>query len=153
MTEKELKALVSLLDDEDAEVRAHVEEKIRSLGNHVIPFLETQWEESFNPVFQKKLEDLIHDLQMDGLIEKLQTWVNGGALNLLEGMWILNTYLYPDLAYEKLTAEIEQLYYQVWLDYREEMSPTEQVKLLNNAFYNKMGFGPNTKTFTHRPIR
>lgn len=53
MTEKELKALVSLLDDEDAEVRAHVEEKIRSLGNHVIPFLETQWEESFNPVFQK----------------------------------------------------------------------------------------------------
>ncbi|MFA7471477.1 MAG: transglutaminase-like domain-containing protein [Spirosomataceae bacterium] len=150
MTEKELKALVSLLDDEDAEVRAHVEEKIRSLGNHVIPFLETQWEESFNPVFQKKLEDLIHDLQMDGLIEKLQTWVNGGALNLLEGMWILNTYLYPDLAYEKLTAEIEQLYYQVWLDYREEMSPTEQVKLLNNAFYNKMGFGPNTKNF-HSP--
>lgn len=150
MTEKEIKALVSLLDDDDDEVKAHVEGKIRSLGNDVIPFLETQWEECFDPALQKRLEDLIHDLQLDGMVERLQTWINGGALDLLEGMWILNTYLYPDLTYEKLSAEIEQLYYQVWLEYREEMSPTEQVKLMNNTFYNVMGFGPNTKNF-HSP--
>ncbi len=150
MTEKEIRALVSLLDDDDEEVIMHVEGKIRSLGSEVIRFLEVQWEESFDPVLQKKLEDLIHDLQIDGMVERLQAWINGGALNLLEGMWILNTYLYPDLSYEKLLAEIEQLYYRVWLEYRDQMSPTEKVKVMNNLFYNTMGFGPNTKNF-HSP--
>ncbi len=150
MTEKEIKALVSLLDDNDEEVTMHVEGKIRSLGSEVIRFLEVQWEESFDPVIQKKLEDLIHDLQIDGMVERLQAWINGGALNLLEGMWILNTYLYPDLSYEKLVAEIEQLYYRIWLEYREQMSPTEKVKLMNSLFYNTIGFGPNTKNF-HSP--
>ena len=56
MTDKEIKALVSLLDDEDAEVTTHVEEKIRSLGSSVIPFLETECEESFSPVIQRKIE-------------------------------------------------------------------------------------------------
>ena len=150
MTEKEIKALVSLLDDNDEEVAAHVEGKIRSLGSEAIRFLEIQWEESFDPIIQKKLEDLIHDLQLDGMVERLQAWIHGGALDLLEGMWILNTYLYPDLQYEKLVAEIEQLYYQIWLAHREDMSPTEQVKLMNSLFYNTMGFGPNTKNF-HSP--
>lgn len=150
MTEKEIKALVSLLDDDDEEVTMHVEGKIRSLGSEAIRFLEVQWEESFDPVLQKRLEDLIHDLQIDGMVERLQAWIDGGALNLLEGMWILNTYLYPDLSYEKLVAEIEQLYYRIWVEYREQMSPTEKVKLMNNLFYNTMGFGPNTKNF-HSP--
>lgn len=150
MTEKEILALVSLLDDTDEEVTAHVEGKIRSLGSEAIPFLEGRWEESFDPVYQKRLEDLIHDLQMDGMVDRLQNWINGGALNLLEGMWILNTYLYPDLTYEKLQVEIEQLYYQIWLEHRENMSPTEEVKLMNNLFYNTVGFGPNTKNF-HSP--
>ncbi|GAA4431102.1 transglutaminase-like domain-containing protein [Ravibacter arvi] len=150
MTEKEIRALVSLLDDDDEEVIAHVEGKIRSMGSEVIRFLEGQWEESFDPVLQKKIEDLVHDLQLDGIIERLQAWVEGGALDLLEGMWILNTYLYPDLSYEKLSGEIEQLYYQVWLSYHDSMSPTEQVKLMNSLFYNTMGLGPNTKNF-HAP--
>lgn len=150
MTEKEIKALVSLLDDNDEEVTAHVEGMIRSLGSNAIPFLEGRWEESFDPAYQKRLEDLIHELQVEGMVDRLQNWINGGALNLLEGMWILNTYLYPDLSYEKLAAEIEQLYYQIWLEYRDTMSPTEKVRLMNNQFYNNMGFGPNTKNF-HSP--
>lgn len=150
MTEKEIRALVSLLDDDDAEISSLVEGKIRSLGSDVIPYLEGSWEESFDPVYQKKLEDLIHDLQMKGLEEKLRTWIDGGAINLLEGMWILNTYLYPDLSYEKLAGEVEQLYYRVWLEFREAQSPTDQIRLLNNLFYNTMGFGPNTKNF-HSP--
>ena len=40
MEEKELKALITLLDDDDTEVKNHVEEKIISLGTQTIPFLE-----------------------------------------------------------------------------------------------------------------
>ena len=44
INEKELKALVSLLDDDDQDVISHVEEKIHSLGIDIIPYLEDHWE-------------------------------------------------------------------------------------------------------------
>ena len=43
MEEKELKALVSLLDDDDQQIISHVEGKILSIGKTVIPFLEREW--------------------------------------------------------------------------------------------------------------
>ena len=46
MKQSEIKALISLLDDEDYEVLNHVETKIRSMGDTVIPYLEDRWEES-----------------------------------------------------------------------------------------------------------
>jgi hypothetical protein len=95
MNQREIKALISLLDDEDHEVSQHVEGKILSLGGNVIPFLETEWEESFNPIVQRKIEELIHELQLSIMIERLQSWKNGGGLDLLEGMWIISTYHYP----------------------------------------------------------
>ena len=57
MQESELKALVSLLDDEDKQVSSHVEEKILSIGKEVIPFLEKEWETTFSPVLQQRIED------------------------------------------------------------------------------------------------
>lgn len=54
MTDKELNALVSLLDDGDQEIKEHVRDKILSLGNQIIPFLENKWEGSFNPELQKR---------------------------------------------------------------------------------------------------
>ena len=90
MNDKELRALVSLLDDEDTEVLGHVEEKIISFGDTIIPFLEEQWENSFNPNVQKRIEDIIHTLQFDALKKRLSDWYHTKEPDLLEGMW-LNT--------------------------------------------------------------
>lgn len=147
MKTTEIKALISLLDDDDQEISQHVEEKIRSLGGTLIPFLEREWEESFNPNFQKKIEELIHDLQFSTLVDRLITWKEGGALDLLEGMWLVATYQYPDLSIEKLRRDLEQIYYDVWLEFRPHLHPTDQVKILNNVFFNKLKFGANTKNF------
>lgn len=150
LKEKELKALVSLLEDEDFEVIKHVEDKIISIGNEVIPFLEKEWESSFNPTIQRKIEDLIHLLQFDYLKIRLQEWVNSGANDLLEGAWIVATYQYPDLELSFLKKEIEQMYYDVWLDFKQDIHPYDQVKLINNAIFDKLKFKANTKNF-HSP--
>src|SRR6266850_6336108 len=102
MEERELKALVSLLDDEDQQVISHVEGKILSIGKDVIPFLEHEWESNLNPSVQSRIEELIHTLQYDLLRERLKNWYQNGNQDLLEGMWILATYQYPDLELEKL---------------------------------------------------
>ncbi|TLU99065.1 transglutaminase-like domain-containing protein [Dyadobacter luticola] len=150
MNQREIKALISLLDDEDHEVSQHVEGKILSLGGNVIPFLETEWEESFNPIVQRKIEELIHELQLSIMIERLQAWKNGGGLDLLEGLWIIATYHYPDLSMEKLRTSIEQLYYDIWIQFQEEMNAVDQVKRINSIFFGTMNFAANTKNF-HSP--
>lgn len=148
--EKELKALVSLLDDEDTEVSNHVEEKIMSLGTAVIPFLESEWEQAFNPEVQRKLEDMIHVLQFEQLKERLNVWKDAPANDLLEGLWLVATYQYPDLEYSKLTKDVEQLYYNVWTEHNPDLSPFDQVKQLNSAIFGKLKFSANTKNF-HSP--
>lgn len=148
MKQSEIKALVSLLDDDDNEVLTLVEDKIRSLGGSVIPFLEDRWEESsFNPIIQKKLEDLIHDLQFKSFYNRLLTWKEEGAEDLLEGMWAIATYQYPELSLDKLKQDLEQIYYEVWLEIRDNMHPMDQIKTLNSVIFNKLKFGANTKHF------
>jgi len=150
MNDSEIKALISLLDDEDREVVDHVEERIRQMGGRLIPFLETEWEGSFSPNLQKRIEELIHDLQYQSVLERIRDWRNGGGMDLLEGLWIIATYQYPDLSLDKLREDLEQLYYKVWLDVGADMHPVDQVKALNNAFFNTLGFAPNSKHF-HSP--
>lgn len=145
-----LKALVSLLSDDDKEVLNHVEEQIISLGSPIIPFLEEEWEKTMDPNVQRRIEDLLHTVQFEQVKRKLMVWVKNGGTDLLEGMWIIATYQYPDLELEKLKQRIEDIYYEAWLDMRGELHPFDQVKILNNILFQKLKFSANTKNF-HSP--
>ena len=148
MNEQQLKALVSLLDDDDKEVARLVETEIRQQGDKVIPFLESEWESAgFGVHVQRKIEDLIHDLQYKLTLDRLTDWRNGGNLDLLEGLWIVATYQYPDLSLTKLRADLEQFYYETWLEFKPDMHPIDQIRVLNSIFFNKLKFGSNTKNF------
>lgn len=149
MNNSEIKALISLLDDDDMEIQNHVNLKIKSLGGKVIPFLEMEWEQSglSNPLLQKKLEELIHELQFQNVMDRLAVWHQGGALDLVQGLWTIVTYQYPEHTLEKLKAEIEQIFYEVWIEFQNGMHPTDQVRVLNSVFFDKLKFGPNTKNF------
>jgi len=150
MTENELKALVSLLDDDDKQITAHVEEKILSLGTEAIPFLEKEWESNLNPSVQSRIEELIHTLQYELVKERLKRWYESKEQDLLTGMWIVATYQYPDIELEKLKHELEQIYYDTWLEFRPDLYAYDQVKVLNSVIFNKLKFGANTKNF-HSP--
>lgn len=150
LTESELHALVSLLDDTDREVKSHVREKLVSLGQEVIPFLEKKWENSFNPQIQKEIEDLIHDLQFSQLKSRLQEWKNSPDQDLLTGLWIINTYQYPDLDFDKLNADMHQIYFEVWTSFKNDLLPYDQVRIINNLLFNVLRFSANTKNF-HSP--
>jgi len=150
MKKKELKALVSLLEDEDADLISEIEKKIISLGNEVIPFLERQWESTFNPTLQTRIEDLIHSLQFETLKDKLIIWKGEKDQDLMEGLWLIATYQYPDLELETLKKDIEQIYYDVWLEFKPEAHHYDQIKILNSVIFGKLKFSANTKNF-HAP--
>ena len=150
LTEKELNALISLLDDTDLEVKNHVRDKIFSLGSHVIPFLEKKWENSFNPEIQKEIEELVHELQFSQLKERLMSWKKSPEQDLLTGLWIINTYQYPDLEYDKLNADMHQIYFDVWTAFKNDLLPYERIKIINGVLFNTLRFSANTKNF-HSP--
>lgn len=150
MKETELKALVSLLEDDDNEIVDQIEQKIISIGSPIIPFLEEEWERSFNPIVQKRLEDLIHNMQYDVLRDRLVAWRDGGAEDLLEGLYLVATYQYPDLELEKLRQDLEQLYYSAWVEFQPEAFHYDQVRIMNSVMFGKFKFSGNTKNF-HSP--
>lgn len=150
LTKAELKAMVSLLDDTDKEVKNHIRDRIISVGPKVIPFLEAQWESSFNPDVQREIEDLVHDLQFFLLKDRLKGWKESEDKDLLAGLWIINTYQYPDLEFEKLSAEMHQIYFEVWTAFKNDIQPYDQVKSINGALFGRLRFAANTKNF-HSP--
>lgn len=151
MENKELVALVSLLEDDDREVLHHVEEKLLSMGTEIIPLLEKEWmNNSLIPSVRNKIEDIIHSLQYELLKDKLLKWKNDGGEDLLEGMMLISNYQYPDLNLKFLKRKFEQYYYEAWKEFKNDMSPIEQVKVLNDIMFNKLKFRPNSKNF-HAP--
>lgn len=147
MEENEIRALVSLLEDNDDEILKHVEKQLFTIGATAIPFLEEEWESNFDPDMQHRIEQMIHAIQLDELTDHLQAWKEEGADDLFKGMWIICSYLYPDVDYTELKQKLEQLYYEVWTAFKHEMHPLDQIKVLNSIFFYKLRFRPNTKNF------
>ena len=150
LNEKELHALVSLLDDPDPEVKTHVKGKIISLGNSIIPFLEEKWETSFNSDLQKEIEELVHELQFAMLKDRLTDWRDSEEQDLLTGLWLVNTYQYPELEFEKLNADMHQIYFDVWTIFDNELPPYEKVRAINSVLFGTLRLSANTKNF-HSP--
>lgn len=150
MDEAKIKALISLLDDEDVEVISQVEKELLAQGGSMIPFLEKEWEQNFNPVVQKRIEDIVHLLQFVLLEDRFAQWKKTGGADLMEGLWLVCTYQYPDLEFATIKSAMEQIYYEAWLEMKPDMLPMEQVKVLNNVLFNKLKFSSNTKNF-HSP--
>ena len=142
-----MKALVTLLGDTDMEVVGLVEQKIISLGDSIIPVLEQEWEESFDPRSQKRIEEIIHNLQFENLKRRLASWKCSETQDLLEGLWLIATYQYPDLDFSKIKDQVQQIYYETWLEFKPESVPLDQIKIINSVIFNKLKFSANTKNF------
>lgn len=144
MNTKEIAALIKLLDDPDAEVARHVEEKLLSYGQEVIEYLESAWEQSFDALLQQRIENLVHKIQFTHIKTELQLWHMSGSFDLLQGILIINRYQYPDLDEQKIINKIEDIKRDCWMQMMYDMSAIEKVKLINHVLYNNYGFAGNT---------
>ncbi|HVV53843.1 MAG TPA: transglutaminase-like domain-containing protein [Mucilaginibacter sp.] len=141
---KEISSLIRLLDDPDKEIFEHVHDKIISFGEEAVGYLESAWEEAFDPIQQERIANLVHEIQFCIIKEELKLWYQGGAFDLLRGVLTVNKYQYPDLDEQKVINQIEAIKRDVWLQMIYDASPAEQVKLINHVFYNIHGFSGNT---------
>lgn len=150
MTDNEYKALISLLDDPDKDIFHEIEYKLITCGPDVVPFLERSWEESFDPLAQSRIENIIHKIQFDQIKSDLQLWQLNRSEDLLDGLLIVNRYQYPNMSEEQVYYQMAALRSNVWTSMMYDMSPIEKVKLLNNVLFHEFGLSGNTSNY-HDP--
>ena len=132
---KEISALLHLIDDPDEDVYSTVSEKIISFGKEIIPNLENLWETINNEETQERIELLIHRLHFRDLTAEFTLWIQDPA-DLLQGALIIAKYNYPEMQSSLITQEVEKIRRNIWLELNNYLTPLEQVNVMNSIFFN-----------------
>ena len=147
LSEKEIQALVKLLDDPDEQVYQQVSEQLKNQGYEVIPKLERAWEQSFNENIQSRLEGLIQEIQLDSASSNLGRWVREGSEDLFEGAFLVAKHQYPELSSEYYRKKLEEIRKDIWLELNENLTALEKVRIINHVFFKIYGFSSNAANF------
>lgn len=141
---KELQALISLVDEPNELLFSKVREKIYDYGFKAIPMLEHAWQSSLDNLVQQRIIEIIHDIQQQHLIKELQLWLETGHDDLLKGFLILTRFQYPELDVNAVTREVGKIVQDVWLELNQDLTPLEKIKVLNHVIFDIHKFSGNT---------
>ncbi len=139
-SDKELNALLQLLDDPDQEIYSHVSDKLASFGPDIIPKLETYWEEALDGILQERIEHIIRHIQFHGVEKAFKHWLEHDSENLYKGALLVAKFQYADLDEVRLRGEIDYIRRAIWLEMNYNLTPFEQINVFNHVFYSLMGF-------------
>lgn len=147
---KELEALLTLIDDPDADVFEAVSNRIISYGTPVIESLENLWENTADNVTQERIELVIHRLHFVNLKSDFVGWSESAHQELLPGALLVAKLLYPDLHTAKVIQDVDRLRRNIWIELNNYLTPLEQVNVMNSILYNYFGL-TGVATDTNRP--
>jgi hypothetical protein len=151
MSEKEIQALISLIDDPDDMIYQQVKEKIIAYGENIIPHLENMWENnSFGTLFQERVEDIIHKIQYDNVYASMLKWRKEGGIDLLEGAITVAKYQYPDLDELDVKNSILKIRQDIWLELNDNLTALEKITIFNQIIFTTHGLTGNKVNY-HAP--
>jgi regulator of sirC expression with transglutaminase-like and TPR domain len=147
MERSRIDALIALLDDTDTEVVNSVTDNLLKQGISIVPQLEKAWETAPDEKIQERLELVIQNIQFQTAKENLKTWCKGDALNLLEGVFYLAQFQFPEISFEKIDQEIEQIKSNIWIEMSTNLTALERVKIINHVIFEIHKFLRNSNNF------
>ena len=133
---KELNALISLIDEPNEEMYSSIRKKISSYGKEAIPFLEKAWLHAINGEDIERIETLIDDIRISDLYFELNNWSQFYSNDLIKAFVLLTKFRYPDLAEEKYLEKINKMQQNIWLEINQDLTALEKIKVLNHIFYD-----------------
>ena len=151
MSETEIQALITLIDDPDEGVYNQVRDRIVSLGDHVVPVLERAWEyDDLGDLFRNRIEDILQTIHLTAVTDRLKAWKETGGDDLLEGALIISRYRYPDMDEQKVKARLASIRQDIWLELNDNLTAFEKVRVFNHIFFQIHGFKGNKRNY-HAP--
>ncbi|MBW6490462.1 MAG: transglutaminase-like domain-containing protein [Lentimicrobium sp.] len=131
----QLQALISLLDEPDHSTFSTVRNQIYSFGQQAVPMLEHAWESTFDTFLQKRIEDIIHEIQYNQLYIDLTHWAHLGNQNLLDGYIHFTRSQFQNLDENTIRQQIHVIRRDIWLELNENLTALEKVKVLNHIIF------------------
>lgn len=147
MDEKKIRAMISLLDDQDERIYQQIHSDLLKKGEKIIPLLQNQWEESKDPLQQSRIEDILHTIHFKQFLNALKKWIVTESDDLLKGLLIINRYQYPNMDEQIIINQIESIKREIWLQMIYKMSPIETIRLINHQLYYVSEFTANIKRY------
>ncbi len=133
---KEITALLRLIDDPDEEVFDTVAGKLLDYGKGIIPNLEQLWEVTADEELQERIELLIHRVHFQDLQHDFMEWNKAEHPELFRGAILIARYQFPDLNVSALLTQFDQIRRNIWLELNNYLTPLEQVNVFNSILYN-----------------
>jgi len=133
---KQITALLHLVDDPDLEVFDTVASQLLSYGKQIIPNLEQLWEVTEDEAVQHRIEVLIHRALFTELQHEFAAWSKEDKPSLLQGAILLAKYRYPELNAKLIRTQFEQMRRNIWLELNHYLTPLEQINVINSILYN-----------------
>ncbi len=133
---KEITALLRLIDDPDNEVYDTVASKLLHYGKEIIPNLEQLWEVTEDEEVQERIELLIHRVHFHDLQQEFLEWSQAKRPELLRGAILVARFQFPDLNIPAILTQFDQMRRNIWLELNNYMTPLEQANVFNSILYN-----------------
>ncbi|MCT4586459.1 MAG: transglutaminase-like domain-containing protein [Carboxylicivirga sp.] len=147
MDQEKIKALISLLDDPSNEVYSSVEQALLQEHVDIVPELEKAWELSFDGLFQERVENIIHSIQLNDTQSELKKWLQSPSKDLLEGSYLVCKYQYPDVSLVRLKEQLSELRKDIWLEMNEHLTSLEKIRIVNHVLFDVHKFSRNTSKY------
>ena len=147
-TNNQIKALLNLIEDPDEDIFMQVKNELVILGVDVIPNIEKAWEKNpFGKTYLTKLEDIIHEIQFKDIYNSLINWKVTGAINLLDGVLLVNKFQYPELNRKKVEKQLNTIVQDAKIELSDHMTGLEKITILNDIIYTVHGFYGNKEDY------
>jgi regulator of sirC expression with transglutaminase-like and TPR domain len=147
-----VQALIQLIDDPDEHVYEHVHDQLKSFGSDAIPYLEESWEyTTYGLLFQNRVENLIHEIQVETIHELMKSWIYSEEKDLLEGALILVRYQYPGINIDSVKSEIERIRKAIWIEMNSSQTSFEKIRTFNQVFFGENRFNGDSQNY-HSPL-
>ena len=147
---KEINALISLLEDPDHEIYAHVKGKLIEFGLKSIPYLEKAWELNFDSLVQVRSEQIIQEIFFNKSKKDLSDWLESNKKDLFDGWLIITKYRYPDLDVQQIKKDLDDIQKKVSAELDQPLKSIQVVMKFNKVLFKYEKFRGNFKNY-HSP--
>ena len=147
---KEIAALVNLLDDPDLVIFDQIKTKLMDIGAECIPMLEkASFEDNLGDLFGTRAKALIHEINFKKILFEHKNWLNH-PVRLIDGLVQIDQYFFPNITKNFIDHEIKEMIKDIEPYLHNNMNPIEKVKVINQVLFEIYKLTGDKKNY-HNP--
>ena len=131
-----IKSLMFLVDEPDEHLYINIANAILSCGDVALPLLKEKLAQTAEPYVKERLESLIDTIERQDVMNSLNLWHDKREYDLFEPYFILSKYRFPKSDWQNIGFQIVMIIEQAEKELNYNLTPLEQVKILNHIIYD-----------------